>query len=313
MFNSLKRNCSAKYIKIMDDNKNNPEFKTKDDINNFLKFNLSPSCFEIITYSELKKRVGNNNDENKHFINSCVNGGEIPHKNQQKIVDEAIELLKFDDSMYPNYHHFVIVKSVSKGIPVALSHIIFEISENKRKCTIHYICKCTDTIFSSSCALKKLSSLLIYYTAFYAKENGCSTLELLSDSDGGEKLKNYYESMNFSERQTVIQAWGSRKINDDSIFYKDTPMELDLNNNLKFNLKPLSKQKLFSIQDNNSTIKPYYPNSVQKGGENKKKEVLYNSKKYKVCKDGRMNYITVGVNKNKVYLKNIPGKYKKLS
>lgn len=297
MFGFKNRNCSYKYNQV-----NNENFRSMEDIENFLKFGSNPPCFEIIEHSKLQKILGGKYDERKHFLDSCLQEG-IKHANQEKIVKDAKELLHH--GFEGDYQHYTLIKSVSKGSPVALSHIIFEISGSV--CTIHYICKCSDSTFSSSCISKRMSSLLIYYVAFIAKKEGCSRLELLSDGLGGEKLIKYYISLGFIPRgKGKLEAWGSRKIETNTS--NDTPMSLMLQGNLNFELKPIPKKQASLIQTNveNNSIPAIH------GGSIKKKEVLYNSKKYKVCKDGRMNYITVGVNKNKVYLKNIPGKYKKL-
>lgn len=294
------RNCVDKYNKA-----DNLTFGSMEDIQDFLKFGLNPPCFKIIKHSELKKNLDKEGKYNtkKHFLDSCIQKDTI-HKNQEKIVEDAKDLLSQGNE--DDYEHYTLIKSVSKGSPTALSHIIFEI--DRPVCTIHYICKCSDSTFSSSCISKRMSSLLIYYVAFIAKERGCSTLKLLSDGLGGTNLIKYYESLGFKSSITgKLEAWGSRRIED--IYSNDTPMSLRLQGDLIFELKPIPKKQTSLIQTNveNSSI------PAIRGGSIKKKEVLYNSKKYKVCKDGRMNYIMVGINKNKIYLKNIPGKYKKLS
>jgi hypothetical protein len=220
----MSRKCTEEYNKKISNN--NPIFYKKEDINDFLKLGKSKPCFEIMKYIEFIRLYPNLPKEYHAVDIICAASSDeknaTKYKTLHKIAENASRHFEFSDS--PE-EHIVLVKHVSKDLPIVLAHLFYEASKNNT-IAIHYICKCSGEKLSKSCLqLPKVASLMIYYVAFEALNAKKNKVHLVSDINGGNKLVQYYKSLGFTAVGTDLDG---------------TDMEMTLKSPLSFTL--LTKQ-----------------------------------------------------------------------
>lgn len=276
------RSCTENY----QDTFMNKKFDSLESINDYLRLEHNPSCFEIMDYEKFKRSLGSKYDPFKHGPHVCrsqeerkelkKSKGQVLHKTyvpnlepvSKSSTGNYIADLIQDDEESPA---IVLVKKVSMDEPIVIAMATYETDEIENYCTIHYICKCSDPSLSKSCnGMPRVSALLIYYLAFKAQEQKHVELRIIADGKGGMSLKKYYEKLGFIQ---------TGKTGDDT------------------NMSMMLYDKMI------------FPR-VAGGAKPKDRYVVYKERTYLVLKKGRLNYIRVGKSKSIIYLKDITGEYK---
>ncbi len=117
------------------------------------------------------------------------------------LVDVAEDVLRggLDEGM-----HVLVLKKRKNGKPLVFA--IYEVDKSSKQAHLHVLCKCMDAAamtpkyHSKSCAIKGLAAAVLYFIAFWCRDvEGCETLHLIAQSDGGQlhKLMKYYEKLGF--------------------------------------------------------------------------------------------------------------------